>query len=942
MNYQRFIERLPESDDQWAAFHPRSPRFQTLLQQVPGETTTTVLRLLNTAVACLEANELYCQIGCGQGAALIGALLDQERIAYVVEAVSERSPTDQRLDQLMVTLEAFGVEQQVCLCDQDVASFFADLAAVQSGDRLGVYFCHAVEGDRAWWLSLFLSVPFLAEQAVILVNATSDAARFAIIDFLTAYPQSQRLQFPDTPETGDPDSGGWLLSWNGQATQHPRTLAESWYRLGMVDYSQERFSEAATALSIAADLEPQAIYVYSLGLALEQLQDFSRAALVYQQAIALDNALIDAYYNLGNLVAQHGEPQQTARIYREAIAHHPTDAGLYLNLGNELLAQGQVTAAISAYEDGLRHAPDNADLQNNWDIACQFAANPAQAHQFAGDQLYQRQRHREAAEQYQALLSDLDSAPLVTYLALSDCYQQTKQYDHVIAVCHQGITHYPESEALRINLIQALHQAGQTEAAIAQATEAAQQLPDTLLFRFQQALLLPVLYQTSEEIALYRDRFIAGLAKITGITLDTPAQQQSALEAISRHSNFLLAYQNCNDVTLQRQYGALVHRIMATQLAPDRSPTPLSNPQQTRVRVGYVSSCFWEHTVGKLIIGWFQYRDRDRCEVFSYDLFAANDHLTQAFRQSSDRFYSLAKASLADIVRQIQADNLDILVFPEIGLDPRITQLAALRLAPVQCATWVHPVTPGLPTIDYFLSSDLMEPDDAQDHYSEQLIRLPNLAIAYPTPAIPPPTQSRSAFRLREEAAVYLVSQLLCKLLPQQDQVFAAIARQVPHAQFVFIARPNPVVAELFRQRLAQSFAQIGLNSEEYCLLLPPQSQPDYWNLNQICDVFLDSFGWSGGHTTLEAIACGLPIVTLPGNFMRGRHSSAILQMLGVTDTIAATVEDYIEIAVRLGLDPTGRQALVQRMGDRHSYLYDDISCVTALEDFFHQVARSA
>jgi len=90
----------------------------------------------------------------------------------------------------------------------------------------------------------------------------------------------------------------------------------------------------------------------------------------------------------------------------------------------------------------------------------------------------------------------------------------------------------------------------------------------------------------------------------------------------------------------------------------------------------------------------------------------------------------------------------------------------------------------------------------------------------------------------------------------------------------------------------------------------------------------------------LEAIACNLPIVTCPGEFMRGRHSYGILKMLGVTETIAQSEAEYIDIAVRLGLDATWRNSIVQRMIERHSYLYEDKICVAALEAFYRRVVQ--
>jgi predicted O-linked N-acetylglucosamine transferase (SPINDLY family) len=95
------------------------------------------------------------------------------------------------------------------------------------------------------------------------------------------------------------------------------------------------------------------------------------------------------------------------------------------------------------------------------------------------------------------------------------------------------------------------------------------------------------------------------------------------------------------------------------------------------------------------------------------------------------------------IAQHILDNQLHILVYLDIGMDPRTTQLAGLRLAPVQCVTWGHPITSGLPTIDYFISSELMEPAEGDNHYSEKLIRLSNLGIAYPKPSLPPQRKTR-------------------------------------------------------------------------------------------------------------------------------------------------------------------------------------------------------
>ncbi len=271
-----------------------------------------------------------------------------------------------------------------------------------------------------------------------------------------------------------------------------------------------------------------------------------------------------------------------------------------------------------------------------------------------------------------------------------------------------------------------------------------------------------------------------------------------------------------------------------------------------------------------------------------------------------------------------------------------MTQLAGLRLAPIQCTSWGHPITSGSPTIDYFLSSDLMEPEHGEEHYSETLIRLPNIGIAYPRPELPEERLNRYDFELKEDAVLYLSCQSLFKYLPQYDYLFPEIALRVPNAQFVFLSsNASDNITEQFHQRLQKVFACHHLEGEQYCVILPRLNHNQYLNLNLMSDIFLDSLSWSGGNTTLEALAFNLPVVTYPGEFMRGRHACGILKALGVTETIASSEAEYVEIAVKLGLDLSWRQEIKDKISINSYKIYDDQTAIKGLEDFYEQAIQA-
>jgi len=546
--------------------------------------------------------------------------------------------------------------------------------------------------------------------------------------------------------------------------------------------------------------------------------------------------------------------------------------------------------------------------------------------------LFYQGRWEEAIEEYQKIL-EIETGDAELYWRLSECFLHLNLRNKAFSTLQEGIRLYPTDGRLHFSLIVNLQTSGRTQEAILSADAASQALPNDYTFQILKNLIVPIIYDTPDEISFYRQRFTTKLQDLIQQTsLETTEEQKNALAGISRLTNFYLPYQAHNVVDLQRHYGNLVHQIMAANYP--KWVVPLSMPplkDNNKIRIGYVSAYLHSYSGTLWLTGWLRYCDRQSFEIYCYYTGNEPDSVTQQFHEYSDLFYHIPH-NLSAACEQILSDQLHVLVFPEIGMDAQTMQMAGLRLAPVQCVAWGHPVTSGLPTIDYFLSSELMEPENAQEHYSEKLIRLPKIGVSYPEPHIPPIIKTRSDFQLRDDAVIYLCCQAPFKYLPQYDFIFAEIARRVPQAQFVFLR------GDLLKQRLQRAFATVGLKSEDYCVFLTIPERLDYLMINLISDVYLDTFTWSGGNTSLEAIACNLPVVTCRGEFMRGLHSYSFLKMLGVTDTIADNEQEYIEIAVNLGLDPAWRRNIAERIKERHKLLYDDKACVAGLEAFYKQI----
>ena len=548
--------------------------------------------------------------------------------------------------------------------------------------------------------------------------------------------------------------------------------------------------------------------------------------------------------------------------------------------------------------------------------------------------LYRQGRYEEAIKQYQRF-SQFQVGDVELFVNFSDCWRRLHKIKAAIAILEHGIRYYRTAGQLHFELIKLCQQNGHTKQAISNAETAVDILPNEYVFKLFKHLTLPIIYNNLREIKIYRKRFVEELENLIQETsLTTPQQKINALTGLSCFTNFYLAYQAHNVVESQSKYANLVHQIMTANYPQWVQPQPMPPlPENGKIRVGYVSSYLHSYSGTLWLTGWLRYADTKKLEIYCYYTGNEPDPITEQFRQYSHLFRHIPH-NLEAVCQQIIDDKLHILVFPEIGMDAPTIQIAALRLAPVQCSAWGHPVTSGLPTIDYFISSELMEPENAQLHYSEKLIKLPNIGVSYPKPTVGKLNNSRLDFDLREDAVIYFCCQAPFKYLPQYDFILAQIARRVPQSQFIF---PR---GELLRKRLKRAFAAVKLDSEDYCVFRAIPTRQEYVAMNFLADVFLDTFTWSGGNTSLEAIACNLPIVTCPGEFMRGLHAYSFLKMLGVTDTIAQNEQEYIDIAVKLGLDLEWRRDVAQRMSQRHDYLFDDRVCVTALEGFYQQIVR--
>jgi len=441
------------------------------------------------------------------------------------------------------------------------------------------------------------------------------------------------------------------------------------------------------------------------------------------------------------------------------------------------------------------------------------------------------------------------------------------------------------------------------------------------------ATALPVVYASEYDLGMQRHRIETELQALAdeGVEVDTTDSLVP--------TNFFAAYQGEDDRRLHENLGRIYRGVdlVADEPRIDRSATG------GRQRIGFLSAYFRDHTIGRLNVGRIERLSRERFEVVVLSVGRHQDPMASRFEAAADHFVEVP-TGVADARRLIADQQLDLLLFTDVGMNVLTYTLSFSRMAPVQCATWGHPVTTGSPTMDLFLSSELLEVPGAGEHYTEELVRPPTLATYYERPPRPEADEWRSGLGLDDGVHLYACPQTLYKFHPELDPLLAEILRRDPDGRLLLIEGRVANWTELLRERFSRTMPEVT----DRIVWLQAQPREDFLRLLAAADVVLDPIHFGGGNTSYEALAMGSPVVTLPGEFMRSRITRALYERAGYTELVTDSGESYVETAVRLGTDEEWRSSVRDALLDACEPLYENPAEVDDLEEFLADATSSS
>ncbi|MBX9693640.1 MAG: hypothetical protein K2Z81_14730, partial [Cyanobacteria bacterium] len=521
------------------------------------------------------------------------------------------------------------------------------------------------------------------------------------------------------------------------------------------------------------------------------------------------------------------------------------------------------------------------------------------------------------------------------YLHLGYAYTALGHRRQAADTAAKGIERFPSDESLLVAAGMAFSSETRLEESLAAFDKALKINPGSISALWGRALAhLQEYYETEEDMNSSLALFAKSVEEMNSwIDLDSPASVRDAEAALQNMSLFnILLHDGGHRDSLSR-LGEFTTKLMRARYPTWAEPQAVPRPAAgEKVRLGIVSPHFYKHSVWRMVTnGWVNHLEREKFEIYGYSLGAWKDDLTPEIANCCDRFMEIRDISL--LGETIRNDRPHILFYPALGADPISYLLASVRLAPIQCTSDGQPISSGLSTIDYYIAPASALADEADEHYTEKLVRMPGVGSHIELEIEDHKVPDLSKYGIESGGINFLCVQALHKYLPQFDQVYPRIAARVPHSKFLFVTRGD-LLSEKLERRLRKSFELHGVDFDKHVVMLPRLPLDEFRGLASYGYAFLDTPVNSALVSVIDMLDYGPPPVTMPGRTHRSRNTLGLLNLLGVTETVACDVDQYVEIACRLAENRQLRDSISEKIRAGKTHLLNQLEPVRTLQSF--------
>lgn len=656
---------------------------------------------------------------------------------------------------------------------------------------------------------------------------------------------------------------------------------------------------------------------------LKQLGQFDAAERLYRRILRLDPQAFEAAFQLGLVTEKKGYPDRAARYYHRAIVHNRRYAPPYLRLGQIHEYNNDFYKALMAYGEYLLRIPKSV----SGDAYLRFAR-----------MLTLLDQDEMALPYYLQSLEFMPADP-TTYFLLAETLQNRGDLDGALE-CFMALGKINPIALPLISFFMGylLEKNGEYTAALKCYDQALEHPGQLQIWKLKRDLAYPLIMQSREEIETFEKKLKKVLFDFRFALLKkplSPNNQNHYYFSMLQLNIVHIAYHHYNPLPLRREFAELLPQFLPPVNLPAWQPRShaghlihlglICAPKSLNMGFAYAGALFNE-------------LDPSR---FRITVFCNSPKVSQIFNPQNrycfnhpNASYRVISRDYAEAAKQIRAEELDLLMFTEPSWDSFQYSLSALRLARAQGTSWMNPGTTGMPEMDYFFSSELMERPGAESDYSETLVKFKTLPSHLPLYPFPEDPVSRSDYGLEGVKRLYSCPQTLLKFHPDFDPIVAEILRRDPEGHLALLAtKQQGQLCDILLKRFQKTIPDVM----DRIWVLPEMPVPDFLGLLRVSDVVLDPLYYGGGTTTYQAMAYGIPIITLPTERMVGRITSALYKKMGLTDTVATDPENYIQLANRYAMNPELRAGIVEGTLAQ-SILFEDRAIIAEFSEFMEDV----
>lgn len=500
-----------------------------------------------------------------------------------------------------------------------------------------------------------------------------------------------------------------------------------------------------------------------------------------------------------------------------------------------------------------------------------------------------------------------------------------------VSFLRQAVAMRPADVGLRLNMAKALHEYGDTDAAIGEI-EQGLKLPQTSSILYVEARQMLSDQQRYMESREWVTRGLQAFPNDMGLTFARATEYlrtgeyekalplyDALIAAAPQMAFFYLdrayALNYLPDVDAKRMLAA--HRECARFL--DMAPDMLAlwagrdRDPNRRLRVGFLGPDFFRHSVAYFVEGLFEHLSRERCSVYVYHTNRQRDHVTDRLERAVDVFRHVKQEQPGVLAQIIARDEIDVLIDLAGYTNVHGVTVMAARPAPVLATYCGYPNTTGSSRIGWRIVDSVTDPAGSEQFATESLLRIDPCFLCYRPEAdapevVPLPCVRKGFVTFGSFNAQRKFNKVTCGL-------WREVLMSVPGSRLAIKSINFTEAASIAFAR--EQLRGYGLPIDRVDVLPAAKSAREHLAQYGEVDIGLDTYPYHGTTTTCEAMWMGVPVVTMTGDRHASRVGTSLLSCVGLQDWIATSPEQYVEIAKRAASDNAGLSALRASLRER-------------------------